>query len=191
MTWYEVLAVSVGLSLDVFAYALYKGALVSRINANKVAKMAAIFAVWQVGAMLAGRLISEIPFIEAHYLRAEKLYDVLSAVIFFGVGVIMIIKSLRASDITEHREDEFFTKQLCTWAAITSIDSLLSGVSLGFLNTQVNVLILQLVIITVLTIIVGIWIGCRIGCQLRYSAMKLGGAILLLAGLDVLLRYQG
>lgn len=191
MTWYEVLLVSVGLSLDVFAYALYKGAMISGVNAKKVAKMVTIFAVWQVGAMFVGSLISEIPFIKVHYPRAERLYDVLSAIIFFVVGVLMIVKSLRTGEITEHREDNFYVKQICTWAAITSIDSLLAGISLGFLNTQVNVLILQLAVVTVVTIIAGIWIGCRLGCQMRYGAMKLGGTILLLAGLDVLLRYQG
>ena len=191
MSWYEVLMVSVGLSLDVFAYALYKGAMISGVNVKKVAKMAAIFAIWQVGAMLIGSMISEISFIEIHYQRAERLYDVLSAVIFFGVGVMMIVKSLRGGEVTEHKEDAFYVKQICTWAAITSIDSLLAGVSLGFLNTSIHVLVLQLAVVTVITIIAGIWIGCRLGCQMRYGAMKLGGMILLLAGLDVLLRYQG
>lgn len=32
MAWYEILIVSVGLSLDVFTYALYKGAMLSKLN---------------------------------------------------------------------------------------------------------------------------------------------------------------
>lgn len=190
MTWYEVLMVSVGLSLDVFAYALYKGAMVSRIAVPRVIKMAAIFAVWQVGAMLAGSLISELPFIEASYPKAAKLYEALSAVLFFGVGMMMIVKSLHADEVMERREDNFFAGQLCTWAAITSIDSLMAGVSLGFLNTQLNVLLLQLAVVTVITVIAGIWIGCRLGCRMRSGAVKLGGIILFFAGLDVLLWHS-
>lgn len=190
MTWYEVLMVSVGVSLDVFAYALYKGAMISRIVVPKVAKMAAIFAAWQVGAMLVGSLISEIPFIKAAYPRAAKLYEVLSAVLFFVLGVMMLVKSLHNGEVMERREDNFFASQLCTWAAITSIDSLMAGVSLGFLNTRLNVLLLQLAVVTVITVIAGIWIGCRLGCRMRNGAVKLGGVILLFAGLDVLLWHR-
>ena len=32
MAWYEIFIVSVGLSLDVFTYALYKGAMLSRLD---------------------------------------------------------------------------------------------------------------------------------------------------------------
>lgn len=191
MTWYEVLIVSVGLSLDVFAYAMYKGAMISRMQLKKTAKMAVIFAAWQVAAMFVGSLVSEIPLIEEHYRRTEKLYDVLSAVILFAVGIIMIFKAFNGREAAEHREDNFDVKQLCVWAAITSIDSLLTGISMGFLNTQVNMLIVQLVIVTVVTIVAGLWIGYRLGCQMRYGFMKLGGAILLVAGVDVLLRYYG
>ena len=123
MTWYEVFIISIGLSLDVFAYAMYKGAMISRLEAKKITKMAVVFALWQAVAMAVGSLISEIPVIEEHYQRTEKLYDVLSALILFAVGLIMIIRALKGKVITERREDNFYMKQLCIWAAITSLDS--------------------------------------------------------------------
>lgn len=189
MTWYEVLIVSVGLSLDVFAYALYKGAMVSEINVKKVIKMAAVFALWQVGAMFTGSMISEIPLISERYQRAEILYEILSAILFFGVGIIMIGKALHGGEVLEHREDSFYVKQLCAWSAITSVDSFLAGIGLGLLNTQISLLVLQLAVVTVATIVAGIWIGYRLGCQMRYGAMKLGGVMLFLAGMDVLMRH--
>lgn len=191
MTWYEVFIISIGLSLDVFAYAMYKGAMISHLEAKKITKMAVVFALWQAVAMAVGSLISEIPVMEEHYQRTEKLYDVLSALILFAVGLIMIIRALKGKVITERREDNFYMKQLCIWAAITSLDSFLTGISLGFLNTVVHMLIIQLVLITVAAIIGGIFLGYRMGCQMRYGFVKLGGAILLVAGMDVLLRYYG
>lgn len=191
MTWYEVFIISIGLSLDVFAYAMYKGAMISHLEAKKITKMAVVFALWQAVAMAVGSLISEIPVMEEHYQRTEKLYDVLSALILFAVGLIMIIRALKGKVITERREDNFYMKQLCIWAAITSLDSFLTGISLGFLNTAVHMLIIQLVLITVAAIIGGIFLGYRMGCQMRYGFVKLGGAILLVAGMDVLLRYYG
>jgi hypothetical protein len=36
MAWYEIFIVSVGLSLDVFTYALYKGAMLSRLDKKQI-----------------------------------------------------------------------------------------------------------------------------------------------------------
>lgn len=191
MAWYEILMVSVGLSLDVFAYALYKGAMVSRIEVLKVAKMAVVFALWQEGAMLVGSLFSEIPVIQETYPGMAKLYQALAAVLFFVVGMIMIVKAVHGDEVTEHREDSFLAKQLCAWAAVTSIDSLMTGVGLGLLNTRITLLVLQLGIVTVITITAGIWIGYRLGCRMRSGAKLIGGIILLFAGFDVLFRYHG
>lgn len=191
MRAYEIFMVSFGLSLDVFTYALYKGAMLSRLNFRKVGKMAAVFTLWQSAAMLLGSLISEIPLIEAEYERAARIYNVLSAVIFFGIGVIMVIKALRTGEVQEHREDGFRMTQLCAWAAITSLDSFLTGIGMGFLNTELTVLVLQLAVMTLVMILFGVLIGYRIGCHMRHGALILGGAIFFAAGLDVLVRYCG
>lgn len=191
MKWYEILAVSIGLSLDVFAFALYKGAMISKMNWPRIAKMVVVFSVWQCGAMLLGSLISEIPFVKAQYTRAEKAYDIVSALLFFGVGIVMIVKSLGHHEIIERRHDSFEMGQLCAWSAITSIDSFLTGISMGFLNTELTVLILQLAITGIVMVVAGVFMGYRIGCNMRYGALKLGGVILLAAGVDVLFRYYG
>ena len=52
MAWYEIFIVSVGLSLDVFTYALYKGAMLSRLDKKQILKMILLFTGWQSGAML-------------------------------------------------------------------------------------------------------------------------------------------
>lgn len=191
MTWYEILIISVGLSLDVFAYALYKGAMLSHLEWKKISMMTAVFAVWQAAAMSVGSLVADIPVIAAHYAGAEKLYDILSAVIFFGVGILMMGKAAQLKEVMERREDNFYMKQLCAWAAITSIDSFLTGVSMGFLNTELWILLVQLFIVTVGTTLLGIWVGYRMGCHTRRGFLRLGGAIFLLAGIDVLIRYYG
>ncbi len=83
MAWYEIFIVSVGLSLDVFTYALYKGAMLSRLDKKQILKMILLFTGWQSGAMLLGSLISELPYIAMNYQRTERLFRAASAVIFF------------------------------------------------------------------------------------------------------------
>ena len=74
MAWYEIFIVSVGLSLDVFTYALYKGAMLSRLDKKQILKMILLFTGWQSGAMLLGSLISELPYIAMNYQRTERLF---------------------------------------------------------------------------------------------------------------------
>jgi putative Mn2+ efflux pump MntP len=87
MAWYEIFIVSVGLSLDVFTYALYKGAMLSRLDKKQILKMILLFTGWQSGAMLLGSLISELPYIAMNYQRTERLFRAASAVIFFLIGI--------------------------------------------------------------------------------------------------------
>ena len=90
MAWYEIFIVSVGLSLDVFTYALYKGAMLSRLDKKQILKMILLFTGWQSGAMLLGSLISELPYIAMNYQRTERLFRAASAVIFFLIGIWQI-----------------------------------------------------------------------------------------------------
>ena len=56
----EVLLIAVGLSLDVFAVVICRGALLSRIEKKRLLLLSAIFALWQVGALLAGSLLGQL-----------------------------------------------------------------------------------------------------------------------------------
>ena len=122
MAWYEIFIVSVGLSLDVFTYALYKGAMLSRLDKKQILKMILLFTGWQSGAMLLGSLISELPYIAMNYQRTERLFRAASAVIFFLIGIWLIVRALHMRDPLERREDAFAWRQLCIWAMLTSVD---------------------------------------------------------------------
>ena len=103
MAWYEIFIVSVGLSLDVFTYALYKGAMLSRLDKKQILKMILLFTGWQSGAMLLGSLISELPYIAMNYQRTERLFRAASAVIFFLIGIWLIVRALHMRDPLERR----------------------------------------------------------------------------------------
>ena len=178
MAWYEIFIVSVGLSLDVFTYALYKGAMLSRLDKKQILKMILLFTGWQSGAMLLGSLISELPYIAMNYQRTERL-----------IGIWLIVRALHMRDPLERREDAFAWRQLCIWAMLTSVDSFLTGIGMGFLDTRVTAQIIQLAIMAALAVIVGIYAGYRIGCHGRNRVLISGALIFLLAGVDVLFRY--
>lgn len=188
MAWYEILIVSVGLSLDVLTYALYKGAMLSKLDKKQILKMTLLFTGWQSGAMLLGSLISEIPYIAMNYQRTERLFRAASAVIFFDRD-LADRTGIPDAGSGRTREDVFAWKQLCVWAMLTSVDSFLSGIGMGFLDTGVTVQIIQLAIMAALAVVTGIYAGYRIGCHGRSRVLISGAIIFLLAGIDVLFRY--
>ncbi len=189
MAWYEIFIVSVGLSLDVFTYALYKGAMLSRLDKKQILKMTLLFTAWQSGAMFLGSLISEIPYIAMNYQRTEKLFRAVSAVIFFLIAVWLIVRAVHMRDPLERREDIFAWKQLCVWAMLTSVDSFLTGIGMGFLNTRVTLQMIQLAIMAAIAVVTGIYTGYRIGCRGRSRVLISGAMIFLLVGIDVMFRY--
>lgn len=101
MAWYEILIVSVGLSLDVLTYALYKGAMLSKLDKKQILKMTLLFTGWQSGAMLLGSLISELPYIAMNYQRTERLFRAASAAIFFLIAIWLIVRASRMRDPVE------------------------------------------------------------------------------------------
>ena len=62
MSLLEIILISIGLTMDVFAYALLKGAMMSEIRKMNLLKICSIFTFWQVISMILGNLLTNIPF---------------------------------------------------------------------------------------------------------------------------------
>lgn len=185
----EVLLVSVGLSLDVFAYAVYKGALLSRIDKWNLVTMCALFGLWQMSAVLAGNLIGRIPLAAAVPEDAVLQWHMVSAVLFLLIGFYLLVKSRRGEPVMERKEDEFNWKQMCAWAAVTSVDSFLAGISFGFLDTEVFLTIPVIGMVTVAEVLLGVAAGYYAGGGVRNKARAVGGIMLLVAGFLVVAKY--
>ncbi|HOO27243.1 MAG TPA: manganese efflux pump [Lachnospiraceae bacterium] len=185
----EIVLIVIGLSLDVFAYALYKGAMLSKIDKGNVAKCCLIFSVWQVGGLLLGNLITLIPFFTASHEAAKHLWRICAAVIFLAIGLYMIIKGAKKEEIIERKENQFRFGQLAVWACITSIDAVFAGIGFAFLDTQLLVTAFVTALTTIAVVIVGILCGYRLGCGVKNRAIAVGGCILLVAAFDIAIRY--
>lgn len=189
MNLLEVLVISVGLSLDVFAYVIYKGAMLSKIKKSNLIKLCVIFGGWQVGAILFGNLITEIPIIENTHIRMAYFWQIISALIFAGIGIYMLIRSVRKENVFEHKEDDFNFEKVILWACITSIDAFFAGIGFGFLNTELLLMCAEVGIITIVNVVAGLYFGYRLGCESKNRALTLGGVILIIGSIEVLLRH--
>ena len=188
MVIYEILMFSVGLSLDVFAYALYKGAMMPEISKSSLIKIGSIFVLWQMTSLLLGHMVTNIPMVKESAQQAAVHWRYISVFIFWGLGLYMILKGGQQKVIIERKEDKLKLRQIVIWACITSIDTFLAGIGFGFFRTNFLVTILIIGIITALSVIAGIYSGYWLGCQSKKKVVTLGGCILLLGGIELLIR---
>lgn len=191
MSLWEIILIGTGMSLDVFAYCLYRGAMVSELRKLYVLKLVAIFTGFQAGALLLGNLITLIPFIHDAYKSVNYLWMILAAVTFLCLGTYMILKAFRRRKtvIMEKRQDSLNTKAILLWAVLTSLDALIAGIGFGFLGIHLIGAVVIVAVLTALCVLVGLLCGYRLGCGPMNTFVTLGGCIVLIGGVDVLLHY--
>ena len=191
MTIWEIIVIAIGLSLDVYAYCLYKGAMLSELDPVQIAKMAALFTAFQTAAVFLGSLVRYIPSIKEGSYHAGNVWFILSAVLFFAVGAIMIVRASRGRKmiLIERLENHYNFRLILLWCCVASVDALFAGIGFAVLSAE----LVQLLIVTALTsvtaVVLGIYAGYRLGCASRNRFVTIGGCILLAGGADVLLRF--
>ncbi len=189
MNLFEIIMVSAGLSLDVFSVMICKGSLISKLEKKNILKSCLIFASWQIVALLVGNLVTKIPVFYDASQTVSKMWYTASAFIFAILGVYMIFKARENKQFVERLENEYPTKVICIWACLTSLDAFFAGIGFGFLNTEVLIEAVCLLIITVLFVFLGAYTGYHFGFKHKKNAYMFGGIILIAASLDVVIRY--
>ncbi len=187
---WQVIVISIGLSLDVFAYGLYKGAMVSEIKTSNLMKMVGMVTGFQMGMLFLGNLIAKIPAIASACGSVRNFWTLLSAVVFLGLGVSMILKSFREKykTIDEKREDGLNYRRLVFWCLITSIDALVAGFGFSFLSLVFWGAELAVGVFTAVSVIVGVIVGYLLGCGPMNKFVTMGGCMVLISAVDFLIR---
>lgn len=158
------------------------------VRKSSLIKIGSIFILWQMTSLLLGHMITNIPMVKESAQQAAVHWRYISVFIFWGLGLYMIVKGRRQNIIFEHKEDKVKLSQIVVWACITSIDTFLAGIGFGFFRTSFLMTALIIGIITAASVIAGIYSGYWMGCQSKNKIVTLGGCILLLGGIELLVR---
>lgn len=189
MNWIENLLIIIGISLDIFAGMECQGSLVAKVDKRHLTKVCALIAVWQLAALYIGDLLARLFYAHDPAQNIKFMGTVIAAVIFFCLGVRLIVKAIRNERINEHREEDLGFRRFLRMAAVTSIYTLLTGIAFGFLGTNLTVILTMIVCLTIAVVIMGIYTGYHFGFEHKTKAY-IGGAVLLwIAGFDVVFRY--
>ena len=191
MGLWQMIVIVVGLSLDVFAYCLYKGAMISEVRKGEITKVVSLFTGFQVGMMVIGTMITQIPALKEKYLSANRIWTFLAAVTFFALGIVMLVKAAKKRHrvIVEKKQDQFNYHVIIFWAFITSIDALIAGVGFGFMGLKLLGSLLIMAVFTAACAIAGFASGYWLGCGPMNKFVAIGGCMVLVGGVDLLVNY--
>lgn len=191
MGLWQLIVISTGLSLDVFAYCLYKGAMISAFHKLDNLKMIALFTGFQTGMMIAGSALTQIKILPESYQSAGRIWTLLAAIAFFSIGIHMIVKAVRKrkNRIVEKKQDDYNYRIILFWAFLTSIDALIAGIGCGFMGMQFVLTALVITLITAASGTVGLICGYRLGCGPMNKFVAVGGCLVLVGGVDLLIHY--
>ena len=189
MNWIENILIIAGISLALFAEMERQGSLVARIDKKQLSVICILVSALQMAALSAGWYLSVLLY------KNEMAHDeifvglVIAAVIFFCLGMRLMIKAIKNEHISERREDHLNLKRFLRISAITGIYTLLAGIAFGLLGTNLLIMLITIACFTILFLITGAYTGYHLGFEHKTKAYA-GGAILLwIAGIDVILRY--
>ena len=183
----EVALISVALSLDVFGVMLLKGAMLYKIDKNKLIKMSIIFGIWQFIAIMLGNLFTDIPLIKDRFNELGKNF---TGIIFIGIGMYLLRKGLKKEIIDERRSDTGITyKDIILISLAFSLDVFFTGFVFSILGTKLLMGALILVSISILTVILGIYLGYFIGHEHKEKAYLVGSIALLVSGIYTIFKF--
>ena len=186
MNWMENLLIVAGVSLDIFAAMECQGSLVAKINKKNLTVICGIVALAQLITLYLGHLLSSL-FCRYRSVPDEKLLgQIISMVIFMILGIRLMVKAIRNEHVEEHLEHHLGIRRFVRMACISGIYTLLTGIAFGFLETNVLMILIMIVVCTVAFVIGGIYTGYRVGYEAKTKVYIVGALLLWVAGLDVL-----
>lgn len=175
-----------GLAMDAFSVSLANGLGEPKMRAKKMLGIAGIFAFFQALMPLIGWVC--VHTVVEHFNSFKKFIPWIALVLLLYIGGKMLIDGIKASD--ENSESAALTLgALLIQGVATSIDAL----SVGFTISDYNLpkALLSAFIIGAVTFLIclgGIAIGKKFGTHLAGKASILGGAILIIIGIQIFLK---
>jgi len=176
----EIILIGIGLAMDAFAVSIANGVKAKSIKIKYPLRIAFSFGIFQAFMPLIGWLIG------SNLKAIISSVDHWAAFILLGlIGAKMIYESFKIEK--EDQPSLLSNKVLLLQSVATSIDALIVGTSLAFLNYPIIISVILIGIITFIFSFCGVYIGKKFGSFLESKAEITGGLILIAIGLKILL----
>lgn len=188
MSWIENLLIIAGVSLDIFAAMECQGSLVVKINKKNLSAICVIVAFGQVLALFVGHYLSTLYCRKNPASNEQLLGEIISMLIFLGLGIRLLVKAVRNEHIEEHLEKNLGIWRFVRMTSVSSLYTVLAGIAFGFLGTDITIILAMIVVFTIAFVIGGMYTGYHLGFASRTTVYVIGVLLLWAAGIDVLVR---
>ena len=179
MSFWELILLAVGLSMDAFAVSICKGLSVRKAGARESAITGLYFGGFQAMMPLAG------------YSLATHFSQMITIILLGLIGGNMIKEASSGCEECERMDSSFGWRAMLPMAIATSIDALAIGVTLAFLEVDILPSVTLIGITTFLFSAAGVKIGNLFGAKYSTRAELFGGVILVLMGGKILMEHLG
>lgn len=182
MTFVEIMALAVGVSMDAFAVSICKGLSVRKVLPSHMISTGLWFGGFQALMPLIGY------FVGIYFADLVSSIDHWIAFVLLAyIGYQMIRES--RSDECDDVSPDFSFKTMFAMAVATSIDALAVGISFAFLKVDIWTSVLLIGITTGLFSMAGVHVGNVFGSRYKSTAELFGGIILVIIGVKILIEH--
>lgn len=183
MFFFNSVLLGVGLAMDAFSVSLANGLNEPNMKKNRMCSIAGVFAFFQALMPMIGWIC--VHTIVCYFEAFEKCVPWIALILLVFIGGKMLIEGVKNKD-GEVEKPEVGLAALLVQGVATSIDALSVGFTIseyGFVMALVCSLIIA--IVTFIICFVGLAIGKNFGTKLSNKATILGGAILIVIGIEI------
>ena len=194
MSFWEILLLAIGVSMDAFAVSIGKGLTAKRVSWREALLVALWFGGFQALMPVIGYFLG-VSFADL----VERIDHWIAFGLLLLIGGNMIREALQkekeavpavgVADKSAKEDSSFSFRTMLLLAIATSIDALAVGISFAFLRTPLWPSIFVIGLTTAAFSAVGLLIGKKVGDRFHKGAEILGGLILIAIGLKILLEH--
>ena len=187
MSFWEVLLLAVGLSMDAFAVSVCKGLSVKKAGFKESASCGIWFGGFQALMPVIGYYLGTV------FADAIRAFDHWVAFVLLAlIGANMLKEAFEKCDCCQENNGDFSVKTMLVMAIATSIDALAVGISLAMAgNVNIWLAVSMIGVTTCGLSAAGVKIGNVFGSRYEKPAQISGGVILILLGIKILLEHLG
>lgn len=177
----DIILIGISLSMDAFAVSICKGMSFTKKSYKKAIIIGLYFGIFQAIMPIIGYLIGY----RFHDL-IENVDHWLAFFLLLFIGLKMIKSAILDEQSLDNKVD---FKSMIGLAIATSIDALVIGITLSFLNVDLIVSITYIGIITFTLSYLGVMLGSKVGERFGIKSQIFGGIILIIIGLKILFEH--
>lgn len=183
MFFLKSIALGIGLAMDAFSISLANGLNEPKMRSRRMSLIAGIFAFFQFLMPMIGWIC--VHTVANHFKAFEQCIPWIALILLCFIGGKMLFEGIKGDSDGEEKPAVGFTALLVQGVA-TSIDALSVGFTISHYDTIMSlVCCLLIAVVTFFICFGGLAIGKKFGTKLAGKASILGGAILIVIGIEI------